>query len=115
MAIRSAGLWRDPKAAEALSHALSSEDAHIVRLAAMALGRIGDRSTTSALLEAGQGELDPFLKHAITFSLFEMGVAGSVAETHPLGEQLHKMDEVCLLYTSPSPRDRTRSRMPSSA
>ena len=23
--------------------------------------------------------------------------------------------EVCLLYTSPSPRDRTRSRMPSSA
>ena len=24
-------------------------------------------------------------------------------------------DEGCLLYTSPSPRDRTRSRMPSSA
>src|SRR5665811_2569234 len=24
-------------------------------------------------------------------------------------------DQVCLLYTSPSPRDRTRSRMPSSA
>ena len=26
-----------------------------------------------------------------------------------------KMDFPCLLYTSPSPRDRTRSRMPSSA
>ena len=25
------------------------------------------------------------------------------------------IDNVCLLYTSPSPRDRTRSRMPSSA
>ena len=25
------------------------------------------------------------------------------------------MDQICLLYTSPSPRDRTRSRMPSSA
>ena len=25
------------------------------------------------------------------------------------------MDRFCLLYTSPSPRDRTRSRMPSSA
>ena len=25
------------------------------------------------------------------------------------------LHEVCLLYTSPSPRDRTRSRMPSSA
>ena len=24
-------------------------------------------------------------------------------------------EEACLLYTSPSPRDRTRSRMPSSA
>ena len=26
-----------------------------------------------------------------------------------------QLDYVCLLYTSPSPRDRTRSRMPSSA
>ena len=26
-----------------------------------------------------------------------------------------QMDYICLLYTSPSPRDRTRSRMPSSA
>ena len=25
------------------------------------------------------------------------------------------LSEICLLYTSPSPRDRTRSRMPSSA
>ena len=25
------------------------------------------------------------------------------------------LDDICLLYTSPSPRDRTRSRMPSSA
>ena len=25
------------------------------------------------------------------------------------------ISEICLLYTSPSPRDRTRSRMPSSA
>ena len=28
---------------------------------------------------------------------------------------LYKADIICLLYTSPSPRDRTRSRMPSSA
>ena len=28
---------------------------------------------------------------------------------------LHAIDGPCLLYTSPSPRDRTRSRMPSSA
>ena len=28
---------------------------------------------------------------------------------------LHAVVDACLLYTSPSPRDRTRSRMPSSA
>ena len=32
----------------------------------------------------------------------------------PLEEALEQF-KVCLLYTSPSPRDRTRSRMPSSA
>ena len=30
-------------------------------------------------------------------------------------EALSALDTNCLLYTSPSPRDRTRSRMPSSA
>ena len=30
-------------------------------------------------------------------------------------EKMRAMYENCLLYTSPSPRDRTRSRMPSSA
>ena len=30
-------------------------------------------------------------------------------------ERLKKIVTTCLLYTSPSPRDRTRSRMPSSA
>ena len=32
-----------------------------------------------------------------------------------LGQQIHSLSCNCLLYTSPSPRDRTRSRMPSSA
>ena len=37
--------------------------------------------------------------------------------TAPLGGWPIAVDEqkACLLYTSPSPRDRTRSRMPSSA
>ena len=30
-------------------------------------------------------------------------------------EQLSKLRKLCLLYTSPSPRDRQKSRMPSSA
>ena len=32
-----------------------------------------------------------------------------------LSEEIEKSGFTCLLYTSPSPRDRTRSRMPSSA
>ena len=53
-----------------------------------------------------------------------LGAAGYNAET--LETELKWIDEhidgmpygvdlICLLYTSPSPRDRTRSRMPSSA
>ena len=50
--------------------------------------------------------------------IFVMTKSGDIEEVelvlHPL-----KLDagtyKVCLLYTSPSPRDRTRSRMPSSA
>ena len=31
------------------------------------------------------------------------------------GKALHRYPSTCLLYTSPSPRDRQKSRMPSSA
>ena len=34
---------------------------------------------------------------------------------YPLGDEAWDKAYSCLLYTSPSPRDRTRSRMPSSA
>src|SRR5665811_2473000 len=42
--------------------------------------------------------------HPLSFEL-----ANKLKELTPAG-----LDYVCLLYTSPSPRDRTRSRMPSS-
>ena len=42
-----------------------------------------------------------------------MTTATKVFETSPSQSCQHVKD--CLLYTSPSPRDRTRSRMPSSA
>ena len=38
----------------------------------------------------------------------------AVFEWSPTGGMVH-LHYICLLYTSPSPRDRTRSRMPSSA
>jgi integral membrane protein len=40
--------------------------------------------------------------------------ADSPGMVHVIG-MLHGYLYICLLYTSPSPRDRTRSRMPSSA
>ena len=41
----------------------------------------------------------------------------SVVENKNMGVVIHRLARIktCLLYTSPSPRDRTRSRMPSSA
>ena len=36
-------------------------------------------------------------------------------ETNTRGKQWEELIETCLLYTSPSPRDRQKSRMPSSA
>ena len=40
-------------------------------------------------------------------------VAGKARST--VCASCHGQNGICLLYTSPSPRDRTRSRMPSSA
>ena len=43
-------------------------------------------------------------------------IAGSLAsKDKAFSGNVSKLLEACLLYTSPSPRDRTRSRMPSSA
>ena len=39
----------------------------------------------------------------------------AIAEAFEDYEEIDESNEDCLLYTSPSPRDRQRSRMPSSA
>ena len=46
---------------------------------------------------------------------FEELINNWEASTKKVVNELSKRKENCLLYTSPSPRDRTRSRMPSSA
>ena len=43
----------------------------------------------------------------------EIGMWGVSAKQ--FATDLKALGSICLLYTSPSPRDRTRSRMPSSA
>ena len=80
-------------------------------------------------LEVGKGSLDPnrflfhfadmnFLKFSSFFFLASVAIAivVSMATPRPALAQLDGLTlQTCLLYTSPSPRDRQKSRMPSSA
>ena len=55
-------------------------------------------------------------EHALLFRVFAHGAPAVRKETCTTVEALATAGAAgCLLYTSPSPRDRTRSRMPSSA
>ena len=73
----------------------------------------------------GRYALTPLLKaETATFVTLKIkghlrGCIGSLSPTDPLYLSVHEnainAALSCLLYTSPSPRDRTRSRMPSSA
>ena len=53
-----------------------------------------------------------FLKRLDHWDRYPMVIVGDSTPDGFYGANLHY---ICLLYTSPSPRDRTRSRMPSSA
>ena len=48
-------------------------------------------------------------------SPFQVQALCSTQRSAPLAAELCARYHVCLLYTSPSPRDRQKSRMPSSA
>ena len=60
----------------------------------------------STKIELMQKDLEHNTEFRIKYPRGELGQSSGEAELFML---------VCLLYTSPSPRDRTRSRMPSSA
>ena len=63
-------------------------------------------------------EKNPIILESMDFPDPVIGIAvepKTKSDVDKLGMALGKLAEDCLLYTSPSPRDRTRSRMPSSA
>ena len=71
-----------------------------------------------------QGALDDALHHVEAAQLAQQAYlltgqesyrATSISALDALGGRANALSRPCLLYTSPSPRDRTRSRMPSSA
>ena len=58
--------------------------------------------------------LDEFFQVRVA-ALKDQVAAGVTAPAYDGMSPQAQLTEICLLYTSPSPRDRTRSRMPSSA
>jgi putative membrane-bound dehydrogenase-like protein len=68
----SVSLWRDREAVTALVSLLGGPSAHNRRVAAEALGRIGDKSVVPALLEAAGKRTDRILEHSITYALIEL-------------------------------------------
>ena len=70
-------------------------------------------------IEANPRDIQAFKKQLMVLNVRNEG-AGADAKTpkskiHPFVPQQPNMSSNCLLYTSPSPRDRQKSRMPSSA
>ncbi|MFP6670703.1 MAG: PVC-type heme-binding CxxCH protein, partial [Pirellulaceae bacterium] len=93
-AIHSAGLWRDPDAVLPLIKLLDTDDGQLRRLAAMALGRIGNSSAVKPLLEIYSDKADPFLKHAGTYALYEIGGSESLPANHPVTKQVQLMQKI---------------------
>ena len=93
-AIHSIGLWRDSDAVGSLISLLGTDDSRIVRLTAMALGRIGDVKAVKPLMDAGAKKTDEFLMHAITHALYEIGDTESLPEKNEIADQVRRMIQV---------------------
>ncbi|MDC0144667.1 hypothetical protein OAK45_09095 [Verrucomicrobia bacterium] len=100
-AIHSVGLWRDSAAMVPLIQLLASDDVLLRRLAAMALGRIGDRRAIEPLLAAGLEKMDPFLNHAIIYALYELGDEKNLPGDHPMTKHVGLMHQVAKRNPSP--------------
>ena len=70
-------------------------------------GTARDPHHMAVLVGYGATCVYPYLSYEI--------IQGMVRRNELNSNDLPKLEQNCLLYTSPSPRDRTRSRMPSSA
>jgi putative membrane-bound dehydrogenase-like protein len=72
-AIQSASIWRDKRAVARLVQGLQGRSLPVRRMAAEALGRIGDEGVVPRLLEAlAAKDVDRTLEHALTYALIEL-------------------------------------------
>ena len=79
-AIHSISLWRDKAPLSALIEIVSKGPAPLQRVAAEALGRIGDPSAVPALLSASGQPHDRILEHSLIYALIEIGNADATAK-----------------------------------
>ena len=77
----SAGLWRDRAAVPQLLTAVNSGQPALQRVAAEALGRIGDARAVPELIaaSASASATDRILEHSLTYALIEIGNAAATA------------------------------------
>ena len=87
VALHAVSVWKDAAALPQLLSVLSAGSAEVQRVAAEALGRIGDKSAVPALLEAASRQQDRVLEHSLTFALIEIadpaGTAGGLHAASP--------------------------------
>ena len=111
--------WRARNGVDLAMRLMRSEDAQRVKLALNQLSPESRRqryfravADFSDEMVAELVDIDPLKQWAVLVVQVENGIENPVAG----GRFFAESDTICcLLYTSPSPRDRTRSRMPSSA
>jgi putative membrane-bound dehydrogenase-like protein len=78
-ALHSAGAWRDAAAVQQVLEALASSRPAVQRVAAEALGRLGDPRAVPDLLSAAAAPLDRVLEHSVTYALIEIADPVSTA------------------------------------
>ena len=71
-AAHSASVWRDARSVPALVQLLEDPSSHNRRVAAEALGRMGDTAAVPAILNAASDYRDRVLEHSLIFSLIEL-------------------------------------------
>ena len=73
--------------------------------------------TLNGCIQSSVSFIGPAYTVASTGNIYQAGLSISVNQAllHTTGENTLEYASSCLLYTSPSPRDATLSRMPSSA